>query len=151
MVALPAPHAGMKTCRRTPWRGPSYNESSTTPMISTSSLGFGPPPCPRCRPTALSPPKKWVPKRLLTIARPRVLLHVRQREVATLENRDSHRLEIFRRQRIHVRLHVFAVGRLVSLNGGSVVPLAAAQDWDGGQRRRRHASRSAQPIEQFPI
>src|SRR5207247_3052567 len=81
----------------------------------------------------------------------RVLLHVRQREVATLENRDSHCLEIFRRQRIHVRLHVFAVGRLVSLNGGSLVPLAPAQDWDGGQRRRRRASRSARPTEPFLI
>ena len=63
----------------------------------------------------------------------RVLLQLR--EVPTLEYRDVHRLEIVRRQRIHKGLHVFAVGRLVPLDGRSVVPLVAAQDWDDGQRR----------------
>ena len=80
-----------------------------------------------------------------------VLLHVRPREVAPLENRDPHRLEIVRRQRVHERLHVFAVCRFVSLDGGAIVPFAAAQDRNCRHRRGRHASRSAQSIEQFLV
>ena len=71
----------------------------------------------------------------------RVLLDVHPVEIAPLDDRDRHRLEIAGRQRIHERLHVFAVGGPVSLDGHRTVPFAAAQDRHVGKRRRGDARR----------
>ena len=58
----------MKTCRRTPSRGPSYNESSATPTISMSSFVSGPVPKPSLLPIGLPSLKKCVANRRFTIA-----------------------------------------------------------------------------------
>jgi hypothetical protein len=47
---------------------------------------------------------------------PGVLFEVGALKVPALENRDLHRREVPRRQRVHERLHVLAVGRTVAFD-----------------------------------
>ena len=76
---------------------------------------------------------------------------IRFAEVPTFENRDLHRLEVAGRQRVHERLHVLAVGRLVALDRHRAVPLVAAQNRHGGLAGRLHAGRRSQVLEQVTI
>ena len=81
----------------------------------------------------------------------RVLLEVHPREVPAFEERDLHRLEVAGRQRVHERLHVFAVRSAVPLDRHRAVPLVPAQDGHGGHPGRRDARRRAQAFEQILI
>ena len=86
-------------------------------------------------PTALLPGKKCSANLRLTIATVGSSLRVEAREVAALEERDAHRLEVAGRQRVHERLHVLAVLGLVPFDRHRAVPLVAGQDRHRGQRR----------------
>ena len=68
-----------------------------------------------------------------------VLFHIHHGEVAALEHRDPQRREVASRERVHERLHVFAVGCLVTFDGSPIVPFAPAQDRHDGKRRRCQA------------
>ena len=120
-------------------------------MISVSSLVPGPPPRPRCRPTALLSPKKCCAKRSLTIATLELSLHVSPVEVAAFQKRNAHGLEIARRERVHEGLHVFAVLGLMALHRRAAVPFIAVQQRDGGQRRRFTPGSRAHVIQKFLI
>ncbi len=72
-------------------------------------------------------------------------------EVAPFENRDLHRLEVIRRERVHERLHVLAVLGLMAFHPHSTVPLVAGKNRHGRQRGVLHARRRPQAIQQLRI
>ena len=80
-----------------------------------------------------------------------VLLEVHPREIAAFEERNLHRLEVAGRQRVHERLHVFAIRSAVPLDRHGAVPLVAAQNGHGSHAGRRDARRRAQALEQTLI
>src|SRR5439155_5731819 len=68
-------------------------------------------------------------------------------KIASLQNRDTHRLKVARRERIHERLHVFAVFGLVALNGCRTVPLVSMKQ---GHHRISGGSNTGNRSDAFP-
>ena len=81
----------------------------------------------------------------------RVLLRIHAREVASLEDRDPHRPEVARRERVHERLDVLAVRRAVALDRHRAVPLGAGKNRDAGERRRLDAGCGPKLLEQLLV
>src|SRR6185436_12046810 len=79
------------------------------------------------------------------------LLGIEAREVAAVEHSNPHRLEVARRDRVHERLHVFPVLRLVAFDRHGAVPFVAGQ-----QRNRRepgccNARRGSKAIDNLEV
>ena len=81
----------------------------------------------------------------------RLFRRVEAREIAPLEHRNPHRLEVAGRERVHERLLIFAVRRLVTLDPHAAVPFIPRQDRDRRGRGCRDAWRRAQPLEQLLV
>jgi hypothetical protein len=81
----------------------------------------------------------------------RVLLHVHRREVASLEERDLHRREIPGGQRVHERLHVFAILRVVAFHRHAAVPFIAAQNRHHRQSCGLHARRAPEAFQHIVV
>ena len=116
-----------------------------------SSFVLGPPPRPRRLPIGLSPWKKCSANLRLTMATVGSSLTSAASKSRPCEDGNVHGLEVARRQRVHERLHVLAVLRLVTLHRHRAVPLVAAQERHGGHARRPDAWRGPQAVEQVAV
>ena len=132
-MALPRPQFGTNTWRRTPSRGPSYSESATTPMISMFELGVRAGAAADVLADGALAREEVLGEPAIDDRDRAVLVDVlSSAEVASFEKRHPHRLEVAGRQRVHERLHVFAVVGLMTLDAHGAVPLVAGQNRHGG-------------------